>query len=69
VPDPAVAKQSLKLLYLSCGSRDGLIGISQGVHAYLKAHGVPHLWNVDDHGHDAATWGSNLHHFVQRIFR
>jgi enterochelin esterase-like enzyme len=69
VPDPAVAKQSLKLLYLSCGSQDGLIGISQGVHAYLKAHGVPHLWNVDDHGHDAATWGSNLHHFVQRIFR
>jgi len=69
VPDPAAAREKLKLLYLSCGNKDGLIRISQGVHAYLKEHGVPHLWNVDDHAHDPATWGSNLYHFVQRIFR
>jgi enterochelin esterase-like enzyme len=69
LPDPAAARAQLKLLYLSCGNRDGLIDISQGVHAYLKEHGVPHIWNVDDSGHDAHTWGSNLYHFVQRIFR
>ena len=69
VPDPAVARERLKLLYLSCGNKDGLINISQGVHEHLKKHEVPHVWNVDDHGHDGATWGSNLYHFAQRIFR
>jgi enterochelin esterase-like enzyme len=69
VPDPAAAKQKLRLLWLSCGNKDGLIGISQGVHAYLKANGVPHVWNVDSNGHDPAHWRNNLYHFVQRIFQ
>ena len=69
LPDPAAAREKLRLLYLSCGNKDGLINISQGVHAFLKEHGVPHVWNVDDHGHDGDTWGSNLYQFVQRIFR
>jgi enterochelin esterase-like enzyme len=69
MPDPAAAKARLKLLYLSCGNKDGLITISQGVHAYLKARDVPHIWNVDDEGHTPKTWASNLHHFAQRIFR
>lgn len=69
VPDPAVAREQIKLLYISCGNKDGLINFSQGVHAYLKEHDVPHIWNVDDHGHDAETWGSNLYHFTQRIFQ
>ncbi len=68
VPDPAAAKQKLKLLYLSCGNKDGLIGVSQGVQAYLKEHDVPHVWNVDSYGHDATHWRNNLYHFVQRIF-
>lgn len=69
VPDPAAARAKLKLLYLSCGNQDGLISVSQEVHRHLKAHEVPHLWNVDDHGHDGESWGSNLYHFAQRIFR
>ena len=69
LPDPAAARAKLKLLYLSSGNQDGLIVISQGVHRYLKEHDVPHVWNVDDHGHDAETWGSNFYHFAQQIFR
>jgi enterochelin esterase-like enzyme len=69
VPDPAAISAKLKLIYLSSGKRDGLIFISQGVHAYLKEHGVPHLWNVDDAGHDPVTWGNNLYHLFQRLFR
>lgn len=68
VPDPAVARKQLKLLYLSSGNKDGLINISQGTHIYLKEQNIPHVWNVDDHGHDGATWGSNLYHFAQRVF-
>ncbi len=69
VPDPALVKAKLKLIYLSCGNKDGLINFSQGVHVYLKEHGVPHVWNVDDHGHDGETWGGNLYYFAQQIFR
>ena len=69
VPDPAAAREKLKLLYLSCGNKDGLINFSQGLHRYLKAHDVPHIWNVDDFGHDPAHWASNFYHFAQRVFR
>ncbi len=69
VPDPEAARAKLKLLYLSCGNKDGLINISQGVQRHLKKHDVPHIWNVDDHGHDGASWGSNLYHFAQKLFR
>lgn len=69
VPDPAALRGRLQLLYLSCGNQDGLLNISQGVHRHLKEHQVPHLWHVDDFGHDPSHWGSNLDHFAQRIFR
>jgi enterochelin esterase-like enzyme len=69
MPDPAAATKQLKLLYISCGNKDGLINFSQAVHRYARDHGVPHIWNVDDHIHDGETWGSNLYHFSQLIFR
>ncbi|HJT76176.1 MAG TPA: alpha/beta hydrolase-fold protein [Gemmataceae bacterium] len=69
VPDPAVAKEKLKLLWLACGKRDGLIRVSQGVHAYLKEKDVPHVWHVDGNAHDPTEWKNNLYLFVQRIFR
>jgi len=69
VPDPAAAAKQLKLLWLSCGNKDGLINISQGVHAYLKEHQVPHVWHVDGNAHDSPEWRNNLYLFTQRIFR
>jgi enterochelin esterase-like enzyme len=68
LPNPAAAKDKLKLLWLSCGNKDGLIRISQGVHAYLKENNVPHIWHVDGNGHDATHWRNNLWLFSQRIF-
>jgi enterochelin esterase-like enzyme len=68
-PDPAAVGRELKLLFLSCGNKDGLINISQDVHAYLKEKDVPHVWHVDGNGHDATAWRNALYHFVQRIFR
>lgn len=69
VPDPAAATRQLKFLFLSCGSKDGLIDISQRLHAYLKEHNVSHIWHVDGHGHDAPAWRAALYHFAQRLFR
>ena len=62
------AKQ-LKLLWLGCGNKDGLIRISQAVHRYLKENGVPHVWHVDGNAHDTTEWDNNLYLFSQRIFK
>jgi enterochelin esterase-like enzyme len=68
-PDPTAVRKQAKLIYLSCGNKDGLINISQSVHRYLKQHDVPHIWNVDDYGHVGETWANNFYHFAQRVFR
>jgi enterochelin esterase-like enzyme len=62
-------KRVFKLVYLSCGNRDGLINVSQALHRQLKDLGIPHLWNVDEYGHDRDSWAENLYHFAQRLFR
>jgi enterochelin esterase-like enzyme len=67
LPDPSAAK-GLKLLWLGCGNKDGLIRISQGVHNYLKENGVPHVWHVDGNAHDTTEWDNNLYLFSQSIF-
>jgi enterochelin esterase-like enzyme len=68
IPDPAALKQ-LKLLWLSCGNKDGLINISQQLHAHLKEKGVPHVWHVAGHGHDAPEWKQALYYFAQKLFK
>lgn len=68
LPDPAAAKIP-KLLWLSCGRRDGLLHVSQDLHAYMKSQGVPHVWHVTDHAHDAPEWKQALYFFVQQLFK
>lgn len=67
VPDVSVPKQ-LKLVWLGCGNRDGLIRISQAVHGYLKENAVPHIWHVDTNAHDTTEWDNNLYLFSQHLF-
>jgi enterochelin esterase-like enzyme len=69
IPAPAAVKDQLELLFLSCGNQDGLIRISQGMHAYLKEHDVPHVWHVDGNGHDPEHWRNSLYHFAQKLFK
>ena len=69
LPDPVAAKKQLKLLWVSCGNRDGLLSISQGMHTYLKEKEVPHVWHVDGNGHDPTHWRNALYWFSQQLFR
>lgn len=68
VPDAAAAGR-LRLLYLSCGNQDNLLGVSQNLHRYLRQQGVAHVWNVDEHGHDRPSWADNLYHYARQLFR
>ena len=68
--DPAEAAKKLRLLYIACGDKDGLIRISQGVHAMLNENKIPHIYRVIPSGrHDFQVWKSDLYYFAQLLFR
>jgi enterochelin esterase-like enzyme len=69
IPDTQKLKDQLRILWLSCGNKDGLIRVSQRLQRYLKESDVPHIWNVDSHGHDATHWRNNLYHLLQKLFQ
>jgi enterochelin esterase-like enzyme len=68
VPDIKAAKEKLKLLWIGCGNKDGLIRVSQGAHQYFKEKDVPHIWHVDTNAHDNTEWDNNLYLFAQHLF-
>lgn len=70
VKDPTDATKKLKLLWLSCGDKDGLIGISRNFHTTLETKKVPHTWHVYEGGrHDFNVWKMDLYHFAPLLFR
>ena len=69
VPNVEAAQSKLKLLWISCGNKDGLIRISQNVHKFLVKNGIEHVWHVDGNGHDPAHWSNSLYWFSQSIFQ
>jgi enterochelin esterase-like enzyme len=70
IKDHAEAAKKLRLLYVACGDKDGLMRISEGVHKMLDENKVPHVYNVIPGGaHDFKVWKSDLCIFAQLIFR
>jgi enterochelin esterase-like enzyme len=70
IKDHADAAKKLRLLYVACGDKDGLMRISQGVHDMLVEKKVPHVYRVIPDGrHDFKVWKSDLYHFAQLLFR
>jgi enterochelin esterase-like enzyme len=70
IKDPEEAARKLRLLYVACGDKDGLLRISQGVHQVLAEKKVPHIYHVIAGGqHDFKVWKSDLYHFSQLLFR
>ncbi len=69
IPDPVMARTQYHLIWLSCGRKDQLLGISQKTERFLQQQQIPHSWNVDGHGHDATHWKHNLWHFCQQVFQ
>jgi enterochelin esterase-like enzyme len=64
------AAAQLRLLYVSCGDKDGLLPVSEGVHALLEEKKVPHVWRViPGGGHDFRVWKSDLYHLAKLLFR
>lgn len=69
VPDPSALKKTLKLLFISCGDNDGLVGFSKRTHDYLTENQVPHIYFIEPGGHDFKVWKNGLYMFSQLIFK
>jgi len=69
IPNPKAAKEQLKLLWLSCGDKDGLIDISNRTSNYLKENDVPHRYEIYDGNHDFGVWKTSLYKFSQLLFK
>lgn len=69
VPDPAKAKQQLKLLFLSCGDGDRLITFTNRTHEYLDQHQVPHIYYIEPGVHDFKVWKNGLYLYSQFLFK
>jgi enterochelin esterase-like enzyme len=69
VPDPEKASKMLKLLWISCGDKDGLISFSKRTHDYLDANSVPHIYYIEPGIHDFKVWGNDLYMFSQLLFK
>jgi enterochelin esterase-like enzyme len=69
VPDPEAAKAKLKLLWISCGDADGLLGFSKRTHDYLYEKGVPHIYYIEPGVHDFKVWKNGLYMFSQFLFK
>jgi enterochelin esterase-like enzyme len=69
-PNPAETKKQLKLIWISCGDKDGLIAFSKRTHDFLSEKQIPHIYRIIPGGvHDFNVWKENLYGFVQLIFK
>lgn len=68
-PDPEADKKQLKLLWISCGSSDGLITYSKRTHEYAESKGIPHIYYIEPGVHDFKVWKNGLYMYSQLIFK
>jgi enterochelin esterase-like enzyme len=59
----------LKVLWISCGDKDELLNISEGVHEYCVQENIPHTWYLNSGKHDFVFWKDCLYKFLQEIFK
>ena len=69
LPDPKKAKELLKLLWISCGDKDGLMNFSKRTSDYLNENDVPHIFYIEPGGHDFEVWKNDLYMFSQLLFK
>jgi MYXO-CTERM domain-containing protein len=69
ITNVAMVKQNVKVIFISCGSTDGLIGNSENYHEFLDENSVTHVWQIEaGEGHTKTVWNRSLYNFAQRIF-
>jgi len=70
IPDVAATKAEIELLWMVCGSEDGLMFSSANLKAYCEENDMPcTLINYPGEGHNFVVWKYGLYNFAQLIFK
>jgi enterochelin esterase-like enzyme len=69
ITDPDEVSKKLRLLWVSCGDKDHLLGISDRFHTALGEKKIPHIWHIDSGRHEWPVWKNDLYLFSQMLFR
>lgn len=70
IPDVAATKANNKLLWMVCGSEDGLMFSSANLKAFCEKNDVPcTLIKYPGEGHNFVVWKFGLYNFSQLIFK
>ena len=70
IPDVEATKKANKVLWMVCGSADGLMGNSSRLKAFCDKNGVPcTLIQYPEGKHDFVVWKYGLYNFAQLIFK
>jgi enterochelin esterase family protein len=65
----AKADQQLRLLWIACGTEDGLIGINRQLRVWLASKGVQHVDIETPGGHEWQVWRRNISVFAPLLFQ
>lgn len=68
-PVNAAKTADLRLLWIACGTEDGLIEANRKLIAYLKAEGLPVTAIETPGAHVSFVWRDNLIHFAPLLFQ
>lgn len=61
--------KAIKVIWMTCGTGDGLIGFQRGFATWLGSKGVKVKTNETPGGHEWLLWRRNLAEFAQMIFK
>jgi enterochelin esterase-like enzyme len=67
--DAGAANRQLRLLWIGCGTEDGLIAGARGLHQALTDRKVEHIWVEGPGSHEWQVWRKHLHDFAPRLFK
>jgi enterochelin esterase-like enzyme len=69
IKDVAALKKDVKLIFIACGTADGLLSNSKMYHDFLDQNSVPHMYQLEQNGgHDRTVWNRSLYNYAQRLF-
>jgi len=66
--DPKTANQKLRLLWIGCGSDDGLFAASEKLSKMLDDAGIKHVFHESDGAHTWTNWRRYLNEFAPLLF-
>lgn len=69
IPDVIAAQKQIRLLWVSCGTEDNLLPISERTDAYLTKNSIPHVYYKAPGKHDFQFWKKDLYNFSQLVFK